>query len=94
VPGLYWITLFGPRYVSWFGTERFTALDATVETLSDGGRLVQFGESPDDACREETLRRKRAAIEVLGDDAFFDLTRPDRVLRTPYVIRRTTNRTR
>jgi hypothetical protein len=81
LPGLYWLNLFGPRYVDWLGRDRFAALDATVEPLADGAMLVQFGATPDDAAAMHD--RQRAAIPALGDDAFFDLARPDRKLRVP-----------
>jgi hypothetical protein len=82
LPGLYWLNVLGARYVEWLGRDRFDFGDgAIVEDLPGGSVLVQFGRTPDEAPTMHA--RQRAAIQQLGDDAFFDLARPERTLRQP-----------
>jgi hypothetical protein len=85
IPGLYWMNLFGPLYVNWFGKERFDELPCTTKEFLQGGlAFIQFGKSPDAWPSAEVAAHQRKAIEILGERAFFDISRPDRALVTPF----------
>jgi hypothetical protein len=83
VPGLYWINLFSEAYGKWLGLEQLPKELAARETLSNGGILLKFCESPDDCRSLEVLQRQRAAVEWLGPEKFFDIRFPDRKAVTP-----------
>jgi hypothetical protein len=86
LPGLYWMNLFGPLYVQWFGADRFKRAPATtVEEYPDGTVFLQFGESAESCESAEVLQRQLETREVLGDSAFFDIARMNRPLATPFV---------
>ena len=82
LPGVYWGTYFGKAYVDWFGgAERFKKAPwPHVERCGDGFLLVR-SDSPFTWQEERALDARLR--EWLGDDAFFDIERRDRPLRTP-----------
>jgi len=85
IPGLYWMNLFGPLYVNWFGKERFEGLPSTAtKFLPDGSVFIQFGNSPDAWSSGEVVAQQRKAIAILGQQAFFDISRASRKLETPF----------
>jgi hypothetical protein len=86
IPGLYWMNLFGPLYVDWFGGERLKALPATVESQPGGAVFIQFGATPEEAEGIDARQSQRAAIAALGNDAFFDISCPECALRVPAAI--------
>ena len=55
IPGLYWITIFGPLLVSWLRAEALGPGAGFVQQLDRGGVLLQFGEIPDDCRSPEVL---------------------------------------
>jgi hypothetical protein len=84
LPGLYWMNLFGPLYVDWFGREPMKQVPATlVEEYQDGSVLLQFGETPADSEAGEAQAQQKMAVRILGEDTFFDISRPDRALAVP-----------
>jgi len=83
MPGLYWITIFGPRLVSWLGAEALTSGPGLAEQLESGAILLQFGESPDDCRSSKVLDEQRRTIERLGEMKFFDIRFPNRKLESP-----------
>jgi len=84
LPGLYWMNLLGRLYVDWFGADRIGQIRATVRQFrADGSLFLQFGEEPDDAQSESVAEMQTAVKRVLGEDAFFDITHPDRPLSAP-----------
>ena len=88
LPGLYWMNVFGPLYVEWFGLHGLKEVPATVvEPHPDGALFLQFGESPDLCESAEVLEQQLRAREILGDSAFFDIARPNRSLATPFANR-------
>jgi hypothetical protein len=82
IPGLYWINIFGQVYTKWLG-EALPNIPASVETLPDGSRLIQFGDSPQNWQDENIAAQQRSTIDLLGRDKFFDITQPARRL-TPF----------
>ena len=91
LPGLYWLNMFGPIYTNWFGIDKVNKLAGQleeIETLSDGSVLVQFGESAASCESDEIISRQRNAIQILGEQGFFDISRPDRMLETPPALSR------
>jgi hypothetical protein len=85
IPGLYWMNVFGKLYVSWFGKERFEQVPSTaMKFLPDGSALIQFGNSPDAWSSAEVTAQQHKAIQILGEQAFFDISHPDRTLLTPF----------
>lgn len=84
LPGLYWLNVFGRVYVDWFGRERIKQVPATlIQENPEGSVLLQFGDMPADSETPEVRRRQQAAIGILGEEAFFDITQPDRTLAIP-----------
>lgn len=82
LPGVYWGTYFGRAYVDWLGgDERFEKAPwPRVERCGDGFLLFR-ADSP--FTWEEEHAQDAQLRQWLGDDAFFDIERRDRVLRTP-----------
>jgi hypothetical protein len=89
IPGLYWMNVFGPLYVDYFGRDKLTAVAdlANVTFLDDGAVFVRFGRRPEESESAATLELQRAVIRTLGDAAFFDLRHPHRTLTVPAVLR-------
>ncbi len=90
LPGIYWANFFGPRYVHWFGDEKFEKLPAFhKEQLTDGGWLILTRASPLSARGIEVRTLERTIIHHLGEDAFFDKDHPDRpTIAPPFVQQR------
>jgi hypothetical protein len=80
IPGLYWLTFFGPIYVDHFGADALASIPEAV-VLDAGAVCLRFGEPA-----EETSDRRQAVIRILGERAFFDRDRPDRELVVPSTV--------
>ena len=84
LPGIYWVNLFGPKYVGWLGQERFLSLEGYAnEQLSDGGWLV-YGR--DDLFQFETRsarQREKKLMKNLGRHAFFEMEKPNKKVSIP-----------
>jgi hypothetical protein len=76
---LYWLTVFGPRYVEFFGRDRILAMPAhEVRELSYGSIGVELtNELPDsaEAWRNFLVARDRAKV-YLNQNGFFDVKLP------------------
>ncbi|MDA0207482.1 MAG: hypothetical protein O3A53_07370 [Acidobacteria bacterium] len=83
VPGLYWMNLFSPRLAQWLGLERLPGELDIIKRFSSDGVLLQFGESPEECRSPEILHRQQRSIDLLGQQRFFDIHRPDRELEHP-----------
>lgn len=82
LPGVYWGTYFGKAYVEWFGgAERFEHAPWPGIERCGSGFLLMRSQSPL-TWRDETTLDTRLR-DWLGEDAFFDISRPDRALRAP-----------
>jgi hypothetical protein len=88
IPGLYWMNFFGPMYVNWFGEEKIATLASHVDTvtLPGGALFLRFGELPDSMTHEIVLEQQRTVMRILGENAFFDIRRPERSLEVPPVL--------
>lgn len=81
--GLYWRNVLGPQFTALFG-DRLRQLPADVaHDLGDGFWLIQTGERPKDETTDEGRRREAEIIDVLGRDAFYDMTREKKPTRRP-----------
>jgi hypothetical protein len=77
LPGMYWITIFGPQLVEHFGRARLEGLPVSrIIDLGAAGLLVQVREMPSEPELAERLREDRKIAEALGGEYFFDITRP------------------
>jgi hypothetical protein len=86
IPDIYWMTLFGRRYVDMFGRERLrTAPAAKAELLPDGSALLQASLRSGDVVAPggSFAAVRQRIIEHLGRDAFYDPRRPDARTVTP-----------
>jgi hypothetical protein len=83
IPGLYWLNLFGPKYVSWLGSAIRT-VPGEIQAIDNGGISLQFGASPEDAEQDEVITQERIAIGILGPEKFFDINQPDRKPISPF----------
>jgi hypothetical protein len=76
---LYWLTVFGPRYVEFFGRDRILAMPAhEVRELPHGSIGVELTDGlPDDAVSlEKFLVARDRAKDYLNHNAFFDSKLP------------------
>ena len=89
IPGLYWMNLFGPVYVDYFGKEKLAALSdqAAVVFLDDGTACLRFGKLPEESHAAVILDHQRAVIRILGEAAFFDRGYSERELDVPDRLR-------
>lgn len=79
VPGVYWMTVFGPPLVEHFGREKIEGLPAQrVLDLGPGGLGIVLRESPYEPERPERLKQDAGIARLLGEDYFFDVTRPEK----------------
>ena len=81
---IYWMNLFGPPYVEFFGEEKLlTAPCYRRERLPDGGFLILTSPSPLLHDKPETKKLETALKDHLNNDAFFDRSNPEKKLRAP-----------
>jgi len=77
LPGIYWINLFGPRYVEWFGERRFQTLSAYErERMPDGGQLVLTRPTLLPFNDKASIKFEKGIKKHLGNRAFFDKKHP------------------
>jgi hypothetical protein len=70
--------------VDWFGKEKWAAVSKlTTETvhLPGDSLLLRFEDA------HSASESQSSAIRILGQDAFFDITHPDRILAVPPALR-------
>jgi hypothetical protein len=78
LPGIYWVNLFGPAYLDFFGQEKLRTLGAEmVQEVEPDCLLIRTSDSPFDWNSAETVRTQVEVVEKLGTGAFFDLRNPD-----------------
>lgn len=77
LPYLYWLTIFGPSYVELFNGRLLAAPAHRVEVLAPRLVAVQLTKNVSDCVRrwEAVNEVRRAVVEQLGRDAFFDAAR-------------------
>jgi hypothetical protein len=83
IPGLYWVTIFGPQLASWLGTEALASGPGLAEQFSHGAILLQFGKTQDGCRSPDVLDEQRQVIERLGALRFFNIRSLDRRLDAP-----------
>jgi hypothetical protein len=77
VPGVYWMTVFGPPLVEHFGRGKFEGLPVRrVLDLGAGGLGIVLRETPYEPEKSERLKHDAEIASLLGEEYFFDLTRP------------------
>ncbi len=72
LPGVYWVTFFGPWAVEEIGKKRFAELKAEKLESIDGGYLVQAYESGSEAGSPLAKQAETRIINQLGKEHFFD----------------------
>jgi hypothetical protein len=89
LPGIYWANFFGPRYVEWFGKEKFETSPAFYkEELEDRGWMILTRLKPIDMRGDSARQLERAIIAHLGENAFFDKSQPKRHTISPKFAQR------
>jgi hypothetical protein len=78
VPGLYWLTFFGPPYVALFGEEELRTAPGPRVGHLDSGYLLGLGESPGQWAAPSYQQTSTAIKAHLGDRFFWDKTHPER----------------
>jgi hypothetical protein len=84
LPGVYWLTLFGPELTASFDFDPVRAIDGVTVRELAGTQTAVFADAAPFVGPVELERRLRVEKEIaaaLGDDYFFDRDRPDRLLR-------------
>lgn len=72
LPGVYWVTYFGPWAVEKIGKERFAELKAEQVEPIDGGSLVQAYKSASEAGSPLAREAETRIINQLGKQHFFN----------------------
>lgn len=90
IPGLYWLNFFGRLYVEYFTEEKLSAVarHAAVFSLAGEGIGLQFGRSPEESLSPDMLEQQRIVVDILGENAFFDIHQPERVPDVPPALQR------
>jgi hypothetical protein len=83
VPGLYWLNLFSPRYAAWLNLDRLPDGIGSKCQLPDNCVELRLGANPDTLRDPDVVEMQGRAIQIIGEDRFFDIRRPNRQLRVP-----------
>lgn len=83
LPGLYWLNVFGARYVELIGRDRLR--DAPVHSVSSRGAsvVVQLYAEPEDWMSSAGASVHASAVAHLGGQFFYDRAAPDRAKVAP-----------
>jgi hypothetical protein len=83
LPGIYWLTVFGPELAAEFDFSELSRLPATITKLSNGGCAALLDEPlvPDDIAARLAVEARIA--DVLGAQYFFDRDRNDLAFAHP-----------
>lgn len=83
LPGIYWLTVFGPELATELDFSGLVRLPVTLTTLANGGRALMLDEplAPDDIPARLELEAQIA--DVLGARYFFDRDRKDLAFEHP-----------
>jgi hypothetical protein len=82
LPGVYWLTIFGPELVRAFGAERIEGLPGVrTERIGEDQIAVILDEPPVPEDMDARLRREAELAEALGAEFFFDRERDPAELR-------------
>jgi hypothetical protein len=77
LPGVYWITIFGPHLTRCFGGTSIAKLPVhRVLQLHEAGTGIIVRESPYEPLLTERLEQDRRIMELLGAQYFFDIKDP------------------
>jgi len=83
LPGIYWLTVFGPDLKQTIDVERLADLpEVTLHHLASDQTAVVLNEPPTPRDMAARLVLERRIAGVLGDDYFFDRERAGRALKT------------
>jgi hypothetical protein len=77
LPGVYWLTVFGPDLAGALDFSGLSQLPVTVTTLARGARTVQIDEPLVPADMSKRLQLEARIADVLGAHYFFDRNRSD-----------------
>lgn len=74
LPGVYWLTVFGPAIVRKIGEPTFSALSVwkSIRTVR-GGTIIILRESPYEPVLAERLEQDRKVMQEIGSQYFFDI---------------------
>jgi hypothetical protein len=75
LPGIYWLTVFGPDLAGALDVSSLSQLPVKITTLSHGARTVQIDEPLVPADMSKRLQLEARIADVLGADYFFDRKR-------------------
>ena len=81
LPGVYWLNLFGSPYVELIGLPRLRTAPAARVQQDGQCAVLQAYDVPEEW--PHRLEAKQRLRHHLGDDLFFDRTRPERRTRAP-----------
>jgi hypothetical protein len=78
LPGLYWLTIFGPELVRAFGEDKLSALPGVrVHEIGSGQIAIELDEPPETDDLDARLEKEADLADRLGAEFFFDRNRPD-----------------
>jgi hypothetical protein len=78
LPGVYWMTVFGPDLVELFGTDNLLALPVEQARARKGGAVQLILTADPVRHAEERQRREQQVVDALGPAHFFDLQKPEK----------------
>lgn len=82
LPGIYWLTIFGPQLVEHFGREKVEGLPVQrVLDFDSGGLGLVLRDSPYAPAKPERLRQDDEIAKQLGEEYFFDAANPEKECR-------------
>ncbi len=83
---VFWLNLFGPEYVRFFGAEKFQSMPhGEVRRLERGGLMFVSRASPLQYGTEETKLAEECIKRHLDRGAFLDRDHPDKALNHPVI---------
>lgn len=81
LPGIYWVTYFGPWCIKKIGKSRFANLTNRCEEIA-GGRLIMAYPSSEEVGSAAGRAKEAQLANILGSDKFFDRAQVDSDLTT------------
>ncbi len=79
LPGIYWVNVFGARYVDWLGENKFVKLPAhSKERLRNGAQMIIARPTLASFDDKASIDQERQIRRDLGERIFFDKKNPNR----------------
>jgi hypothetical protein len=83
LPGVYWLNVFGQPYRTLIGRRRIETAPAVSVSETGAAAILQSYGAPEDWSTPEARARRRAIVDHLGPQFFFDREAPDRKTVAP-----------